>query len=262
MTVASEQDQRDTLQLKYDPRSWQQVNVGREERLLSTIAGAALTLCGLWRRKTVGLTTALGGLLLYRGLTGRSVLYRLLDLNTVKESPSTVMPLPDGSGVRVKRAVTILRPADELYHFWRDFAGTVPVHPFVEQITPIGDKSWHWLVRLPGGEFVEWDSVLTEDIPERLIAWRFMGERLESVGGRIRFDPAPADQGTIVTLEVEFKRPDKLSLLNIIPSGMILSRVPEQLVREELRRLKALMEAGELPQAQPRESEKEARRNA
>ena len=59
-------------------------NVGETERWASGIAGGALALYGLAGRRSLfgGLLAALGGTLLYRGITGHCPLYGALGVDT------------------------------------------------------------------------------------------------------------------------------------------------------------------------------------
>lgn len=65
------------------------INVGDTERRLSTLAGGALTLFGLARGSLGGMAVAaLGGAMLYRGLSGHCVGYQALGI-TQKSAGST-----------------------------------------------------------------------------------------------------------------------------------------------------------------------------
>jgi hypothetical protein len=72
----------------------------------------------------------------------------------------------------VGRSVTINRPREEVYAFWRDLPNLAAVMENVERIDTIDAKRSHWVVKGPAGKTVEWDSVVTDDQPGRLIAWR------------------------------------------------------------------------------------------
>ena len=72
----------------------------------------------------------------------------------------------------VGRTVTINRPRQELYAFWRDFRNLPLFMENIESVTVIDERRSHWVVRAPAGTTVEWDSVITEDIPGELIAWQ------------------------------------------------------------------------------------------
>lgn len=59
------------------------INVGNGERLLSVIAGTVMTLYGVRKMSPSGLALMLsGGALIYRGLSGRSILYEQFDIDT------------------------------------------------------------------------------------------------------------------------------------------------------------------------------------
>src|SRR5438105_3868577 len=83
------------------------VNVGESERVLSALGGGALALVGLGRGNAAGLTlAALGGALLYRGLTGHCYCYQALGIDTAHDE-NRVTSVPAAAGVKVEAAVTI-----------------------------------------------------------------------------------------------------------------------------------------------------------
>src|SRR5262249_31856103 len=91
------------------------INVGDAERLLSVLGGGALAVLGLPRGPLPGLgLAALGGGLLYRGLSGHCSTYQALGVNTAEpRGPAT--SIPAGRGVKVDLAMTINRPAADLF---------------------------------------------------------------------------------------------------------------------------------------------------
>lgn len=73
----------DVLPVSWPTRPPQRVNVGQAERWASVLGGALLAAFGVSERGVGGLTMgALGGALLYRGLTGHCHLYGALGLRT------------------------------------------------------------------------------------------------------------------------------------------------------------------------------------
>jgi hypothetical protein len=65
-----------------------EVNVGDTERSLSAIAGGGLLLVGLSRLSLTSLLgIAVGGALLYRGLTGHCRVYEALEMTTAEGHP-------------------------------------------------------------------------------------------------------------------------------------------------------------------------------
>jgi uncharacterized membrane protein len=159
-------------------------------------------------------------------------------------APSKIV-VPGNSGVKVTRACTILKPASELYSFWRDLANLVLVikHPTtIQQISPTESR---WSVSAPPGDRrIEWTSLIINDEPDRLLAWRSAEDAQIPNAGTVRFEPAPGDQGTEVTVSLEYDPPGgKVGAWLAKLSG----EEAGQQVADTLRRFKALMEAGEIP---------------
>jgi len=229
-----------------------QVNVPPPERLLSTVGGGALTLSGLSRRGWSGAFWAmLGGVLLYRGITGHSFVYKALHINRAEHPfPSVnITSIPDREGFRVQRTLTIRRTPQDLYAFWRDVENTPRYIPLIQSVRKIDEKRSHWIATSPTGQRLEWDVEITQDQPGRLIAWQVSGDKaMLGEGGRISFREAPRQRGTIVTLEVDFVGHKGLqNTLEIPVLGRVTGFFLESWILETLRRFKALMETGEVP---------------
>lgn len=141
------------------------------------------------------------------------------------------------------RAVTIRKSADELYGFWRNLANlTQVVHHPVTITTTSGEDS-HWVVSAPGGN-VQWDAIIINETPGKLIAWRSKEGGDVDNAGSVRFEPAPGDEGTEVTVALEYDPPG--GKLGAAVAKLTRDSAGSQ-VYDALRRFKALMEAGEIP---------------
>src|SRR4051794_10394419 len=80
-----------------------QINVGCPERMVSVLGGGILALYGLTRRSLPGLgLAALGGGLLYRGITGHCHAYQLLNINTADHLDGPVASIPAGKGIKIE----------------------------------------------------------------------------------------------------------------------------------------------------------------
>jgi uncharacterized membrane protein len=159
-------------------------------------------------------------------------------------APSKIV-VPGNSGVKVTSAVTIRQPAATLYAFWREIDNLAKVIKHPVTIVATSDIQSHWSVSAPPGDRrVEWDAVIINDDKDRLIAWRSLDGAEINNAGTVRFEPAPGDEGTEVTVTLEYQPPGgKLGALLAKLSGDEAG----QQVDEALRRFKALMEAGEIP---------------
>jgi uncharacterized membrane protein len=153
--------------------------------------------------------------------------------------------VPGNRGVKVTRACTILKPASELYRFWRDEENLLRIIKHPASIEKISAVESRWTVSAPAGDRqVSWTSLIINDEPDRLIAWRSAEGAEVPNAGSVRFEPAPGGDGTEVTVAFEYNPPaGKLGAWLAKLSG----EEGGQQVADALRRFKALMEAGEIP---------------
>ena len=148
------------------------------------------------------------------------------------------------SGIQVERAVTITRPIAEVYAFWRDFENLARFMSHLESVRVKGDRRSHWVAKGPAGSRVEWDALLTEEEPERHLAWRSVEGSQIMNEGRVDFRTAPADRGTEVRVRLTYQPP--AGALGAA-FARLFGEEPSQQVDEDLRRLKRLLETGSEP---------------
>ena len=218
------------------------INIGTTERRVSVIGGTILTFYELTRLDLKAVMLALlGGSAIYRGITGHSILYQALGIDTHKKRWSALVRPPARPEIRVRRTMTINRPAESLYQFWREVENLPLFMNYVQSVTSTGDNGSHWVAKTPiTGATVEWDSEVTVDQENRYIAWRTLGETPLAHAGSVRFEPARYSQATVVTLTLDFYQRGGRIVQGITK---ILGYMPEQLALEDLRRFKKLMDA-------------------
>jgi uncharacterized membrane protein len=209
--------------------------MGGVERAISAIAGGTMLGFGLFAPGKRRIVIALAGsALLARGVTGYSLLYRMLNIYRAKDRFA--------SGIRVERAVTIGRPVEEVYAFWRSLENLPRFMKNIQSVTERDGRS-HWVAEAPLGATVEWDAVIEEDQPNARIAWRSIpGSQIENAGV-VLFHPAPGERGTELRVNLEYKAPGG-SLGAAL--ARILGAEPDVQVREDLRRVKMLLETGQI----------------
>jgi len=154
----------------------------------------------------------------------------------------------------VGRTVTINRPRAELYAFWRDFRNLALFMENVESVTTAGDGRSHWVVKAPADKTVEWDSILTEEVENEVLAWESAEGADIKNAGRVEFRDGPPGRGTEVTATIVYEPPGG-DLGKLI--AKLFQKEPKIQARRELRRFKQLMETGEIsiakaPDAAPR----------
>jgi uncharacterized membrane protein len=145
--------------------------------------------------------------------------------------------------LHVKRAVTIRRSPEELYNFWRDFENLPRFMYHLEEVRVLGSGRSHWRAKAPAGMTVEWDAEIVEDRPNERIAWRSLPDSDVTNSGSVEFRRAPGDRGTEVHVEIHYDPPGgRLGAL----IAKLFGDEPGEQVADDLRRLKQLMEVGEI----------------
>jgi len=215
------------------------LNVSETERLISLVAGGALAVFGLSRRSLPGfVVAALGGGLVCRGMTGHCNVYQALGVNTADHSPQA--SIPAGHGAKVEESITINKSPEELFRFWRDLTNLSRFMSHVKSVTTTGVNLSHWVVEGPFGN-VEWDAEIITEKPNELIGWKSLQGSTVDTAGSVHFQKAPGDRGTEVKVSLKYNPPGGQVGAAV---AWLLGLDPKQLVRDDLRRFKQLMETG------------------
>lgn len=191
-------------------------------QMVAILGGSALAVYGLTRKSKGGAAmAAVGGALAVNRMRQRS----------------------GDSKVPVEASFAINCSPAAAYSFWRDFENLPHFMRHLESVKTNGTQS-EWTALGPGEKRLRWKAEITEDLPNQRISWRSLpGADVEN-RGTVEFRPGTAGRGTLV----------KVSMAYLAPGGMfgravaVLSgKHPEFTVREDLRRFKAILEAGEIP---------------
>jgi uncharacterized membrane protein len=145
----------------------------------------------------------------------------------------------------IGRAVTINRPVDELFAYFRDFTKLPTFMDNVERVDVLDDRRSHWVVKAPGGKTVEWNAAITEESPNSFIAWASEDGADVPNSGRVDFRAA-GDRGTVVTATILYDPPAG-TIGKVV--AKLFQREPAIQARRDLRRFKQLMETGEVATA-------------
>jgi len=148
---------------------------------------------------------------------------------------------PDGLA---SASVVIARTAQECYEFWRDPTNMTRISPLVESVTVLDERTSRWCIRSPLGRRIEWDSKVTGETPGERISWRSVDGGGLYHAGVVRFERATGGRGTLVSASMHFRVPGGTAGLGLVK---LLGTHPQSEIREDLRRLKQLLEAGEIP---------------
>jgi uncharacterized membrane protein len=146
----------------------------------------------------------------------------------------------------VTRVITIGRPAEELYQFWRKLENLPRFMRHLESVQTMDERRSHWKVQAPLGRTVEWDAEITEDRPNERIAWRSLPGADVTNSGSVSFERAPGGRGTVVRVELQYDPPGGAIGATF---AKLFGKAPEQEVQEDLRAFKQVIETGEVVQS-------------
>ena len=158
------------------------------------------------------------------------------------DAPITAARDVDSDRALLAESVTINRPAQELYDFWRDPTNLVQVMENIVSIEPLGPDRSRWTVKAPAGNEVSWESVVTKDVPGSEIYWQSAEGADISNSGHIEFRDAGA-RGTVVRAVIAYDPPGGAVGQFV---AKLFQREPRIQTRRDLHRFKQLMETGEI----------------
>ena len=203
------------------------------------LAGGMLALYGLTRRGKLATLLRMLGTGLVVGTAGRGALSR-----------RGIPPLDRRRAVDIQKTLYIDAPVDQVYAFWTNYENFPLFMSHVREVEDLGAGRSHWSVSGPGGLPIEWSAMLTQQIPDEVIAWRSEpGSMLENAGV-IRF--APSGSGTRVNLRFCYHPP-------VGGAGQAVAELlgsdPRGKLNEDLGRMKALLEATTRSETHGKESQ-------
>ena len=225
-------------------------SVGDLENWFAIGAGTSLLIAGMRRRSAVGTAAALSSVpLLYRGIAGHWPLVpngnRLRQGNGASSTRTT---LSGDRGVHVRESIRLELPTAEVYRFWRHLANLPRFMSHLDHVTETSDGQSHWIAKGPAGLGVEWDARIVNEVEGKVIGWQSMpGSDVDSAGS-VNFDPVRNGRSTQLSVHLQYSPPAGKAGALI---ASLFGEEPSQTVREDLRRLKQLLEAGEVPCATP-----------
>lgn len=222
-------------------RNRARTNVGPLERGLSVAAGAVLGTMALRRRSPASALLSGGAAyLLYRGVSGRCLVYRQLGV-----TGSEV-----GETVSAHSQITLQRPAHEVYAFLEDLSNLPRFSKRIERAERVDDDRWRLTARTPLAGRLDWEVQRTEGEPGRRLAWCSVEGAPLPGAAEVRLHES--DAGTELFVDSWFVPPRTALLapaLRRAERSRPLRRAgltPSQLLHHELRRLRQLLDAGEI----------------
>ena len=140
----------------------------------------------------------------------------------------------------VTATVTINKPQQEVYAFFRDFSRLPEFMDYLESVEVTGERSSKWTVKVPVIGSVSWVADITEDQPGHSIAWQSRpGSRVQT-RGVVRFQKTPGRDMTEVRVEIQ------LGVAGLEPTAALARFLATPEAKGDMRRFKQVMETGEV----------------
>jgi uncharacterized membrane protein len=186
------------------------------------LGAGALVAYGVSRRSKAGTAIAsIGGVLAYGALRQMSA------------EPS-----------EAKATFLVNASPEECYNLWHHFEVLPRFMAHLKSVRMVGNNQSEWVALGPMQSEVRWIAETRENQPDRRISWASLPNSDIETSGSVEFQRDPQGRGTFVTAEVRYSTPGG-------PLGTafatMMGKHPEFMVREDLRRFKALVECGEVP---------------
>ena len=102
---------------------------------------------------------------------------------------------------RLQKDFEIGVPVRAAYNQWTQFEEFPHFMEDVKEVRQVDDTHLHWRASV-GGKEKEWDAEITEQVPDKVIAWRSTSGAPNN--GRVTFEPAGADR-TRLRLQLEYQ---------------------------------------------------------
>lgn len=150
----------------------------------------------------------------------------------------------DSAEAYLHTAIVVNKSAQECYEFWRDVQNLPRFMRLVEAVEPIDERHTSWKIRGPGDVKLQWTTELTADEPSKRLAWRARDDLGLQHAATVRFQNAKGVRGTLVTVFAQYHAAVGTAAVGI---RKLLGSDPASVLREDLRRFKQLIEAGEVP---------------
>lgn len=202
------------------------------DRLLTMGGGGLLALYGLLRGGILGKAALLAGAnYVAKGLTQKDVLGDAV----------TKMRAARGSegGIEFRKGIRINAPVEEVFAFWQNYDNFPRFMSHLKEVRDTGDGRSHWVASGPMGTPVEWDAMITEMRPNRVIAWESVPGSEVYNAGRVRFESV--DGATRVDVFMTYNPPGGVAGHAV---AALFGADPKSAMDEDLLKLKSLLEQG------------------
>ena len=132
----------------------------------------------------------------------------------------------------IEESIEVNVPVKTAYNQWTQFEDFPKFMENVLEVRQLDDKHLHWRAKVAGDE-KQWDAEITEQIPDKRIAWRSVSGARN--GGVVTFHKI-SDNETRIMLQIDYEPEGALEKLGDAMGGVRLQ------ARSSLQRFKEMLE--------------------
>lgn len=162
----------------------------------------------------------------------------------MKSSKRSSAAVPDGAGEKVHKVITINKPVDQVFAFWRNLDNLPQFLRHLESIRDLGGGRSHWVVKGPAGKLVEWDAEIIEEKENQMISWRSLEGANVDNSGSVWFEGTSDGSETDLKVSMKYSPPGGKAGVAV---AKLFGRDADAELEEDLFILKALLETGRAP---------------
>ncbi len=186
------------------------------------------------RGRVAGTLAAVGGVTLLDLLAGDRL---------ARRSPGKAASAPADGSIELTESISVAGTPKQAYGFWRQLENLPRFMAHLRDVQQTGERRSHWVAAAPGGGSVAWDAEIVNEVPGELIAWRSIDGADVENSGTVRFSEDRAGRGTQIDVELRYRPP-------MGGAGALVAKLfgeePGQQLKADLRRLKQVLETGEV----------------
>lgn len=147
------------------------------------------------------------------------------------------------NGMRTDVSEAIDLSAVEIYNYWRDFSHHPQFMQHLENVEILDHRKSHWLWQVkPFGLEIEWTSEIIADVPGKMLSWQTLPNSDIRQAGSVWFKPLTHHR-TLVHWLLAWEQPGGKLTSTV---AKLLGEDPAHTMREDLKRLKKLLEGSRI----------------
>lgn len=206
------------------------VNISTVERIAMVAAGSYILYKALSGPKKSIPQSIAGGTMLLRGVSGYCPVYDAVD-KSGKLS---------GRNVNIRTSITVARPVNEVYEFWRKLENLPLFMKHLESVNELDNLKSEWTAKGPGGiGTLRWKAEILMDEPGRVLSWHSLPGSTIDNAGKVVFSETGTNQ-TDLDVTISYHAP--LGLAGEA-AAKLLNPIFERMVKSDIENFKTHIEA-------------------